>query len=271
MSFSTPRMRGQVTTKPGIVTSNSSVDQSFFSNSGLVDYHGGFGVSKAMDAPPMGPVNAHYEPVTEMASEQHPAMNSEVKPVSTQALSAEEAARNLARQITKTTSSVAMDSDTQALHTEFQQLSRNGKQPSFESWVKADVSRRTTLKAGGEIALKKQYDNLTAQLAPSQWTADTSAPMKHRMNAVEEHVSQISFAMDDHTKHLRQLRAGMQNHTDVLRHTVTGMHNHTSTLKELKLQEGKPINSKSMMKSFRKKTNKSMIKANEMASIVENR
>ena len=63
-------MRGQVTTKPGIVTSNSSVDQSFFSNSGLVDYHGGFGVSKAMDAPPMGPVNAHYEPVTEMASEQ---------------------------------------------------------------------------------------------------------------------------------------------------------------------------------------------------------
>ena len=62
-------MRGQVTTKPGIVTSNASVDQSFFSNSGLVDYHGGFGVSKAMDAPPMGPVNAHYEPVTEMASE----------------------------------------------------------------------------------------------------------------------------------------------------------------------------------------------------------
>ena len=65
-------MRGQVTTKPGIVTSNASVDQSFFSNSGLVDYHGGFGVSKAMDAPPMGPVSAHYEPVTEMASEQHP-------------------------------------------------------------------------------------------------------------------------------------------------------------------------------------------------------
>ena len=41
MSFSTPKMRGQVTT-PGNVMQNAKVDTNFFSNSGLIDYGAGF-------------------------------------------------------------------------------------------------------------------------------------------------------------------------------------------------------------------------------------
>ena len=222
MSFSTPKMRGQVT-KPGNVMQNAKVDTNFFSNSGLIDYGAGFTSSMIEpEIPPLGPIASHIEPMHTHQTHQDVDGGRQHFTAShtTVAMTAEEAARNVAKQITQLSSDHVVQ-------------------------------------------------------APA-WQADTTAPIKNRLEAVEEHVSQISFAMDDHTQHLRKLRDGVQNHTDVLKQTVSGMHNHTSVLKDLKLNNQRNAtkaalpNSKAMMNKYRRKAGHKMMANSELQRIAEN-
>lgn len=261
MSFATHRMRPpdvKVTSESKVKL--SSVDISpFFSNSGLVDYKSGVTTSmENTETPPSGP--------TPLVVSNFEVVNDDPKPRTTPSLSAEDTARNIARQFTQS-SSALMDSDTILLQSEFRRLSKNGKLPSFEAWVGADVNRKMMLKAGAEEALRKQYDNMTGSFLEDMtkkaksavrkftdgfshnsnkkkpeededvkdgkpiWQPSTSSNVSDRLTAVENHISHLSVGMKDHTQHLRQLREGMQNHTHVLQHTVDGMHNHTDVLK----------------------------------------
>ena len=120
MSFATHRMRPpdvKVTSESKVKL--SSVDTSpFFSNSGLVDYKSGVTTSmENTETPPSGP--------TPLVVSNFEVVNDDPKPRKTPSLSAEDTARNIARQFTQS-SSAMMDSDTILLQSEFRRLSKNG-------------------------------------------------------------------------------------------------------------------------------------------------
>ena len=242
MSFATHRMRppepkAQVTENDSVISSGK---MNFFSNSGLIDYNSGFNVFGASSGPPKGPsvseiTSIKFEPI-------------ETAPQKTAACSAEDSAREIARQITGTLSKTE-DSDEILMQSEFRRLSTK-KPVSFEKWIASDVNRKMMMQSGAESALRSQYTNLRKNFGPSKstqtgrsivsteatkpkWTCNQDESIESRLSAVEEQVGHMSVGLEDHTYHLKMMKEGMTNHTTSLKKVIDGMHNHTAALKVL--------------------------------------
>lgn len=158
MSFATHRMRApeSVVTTLAPLKLATTDDTPFFSNSGLVDYKQGISlpVSGAV-TPPVGPADTPAQLIVETKALSNPRRN--------EPMTAEEAAAQFARQITRRTNAQAADPDVMKLHTEFKSLSNNGQLPTFQEWVGADINRKVMFKAGAESILKQQYQDLVKE------------------------------------------------------------------------------------------------------------
>tara|TARA_B100001540_G_scaffold284144_1_gene276220 strand:- start:50553 stop:51509 length:957 start_codon:yes stop_codon:yes gene_type:complete len=232
-------------------------DTPFFSNSGLVDYKQGISlpVSGAV-TPPVGPADTPAQLIVETKALSNPRRN--------EPMTAEEAAAQFARQITRRTNAQAADPDVMKLHTEFKSLSNNGRLPTFQEWVGADINRKVMFKAGAERILEKQYQDLIMEKGKmTDWVKKQAAAAKAGWAAYNAHGekdtststdddddkkgdsntgSEFSSSWTPNTKQplntrlvaveeqMKHMAVGMDNHTYHLRQLKEGMENHTEVL-----------------------------------------